>query len=425
MNHLEQNIIGLIIKDPDLLNDCQLITSFETPFSNHNYNLIFKDMLGLYAQTGAIDKRELMRLGKEKGVQLELYMDIIKNSGFKENLNSYVSEIYDSLVKRELSVVGHKVINCLEDQLTPCERYLHDVRSTLDSIESRSTVSTGLSIPEAVKEVIDKAIKLSDGNTEDYIKTGILSIDRIITGFARKTMSVIGARPSVGKSALGLTIMSNMDLGAISTGFISVEMSEAECVERIMQSRSGVSMDQFKNQTISKGQLTGFMSSGSEISSNKRMQIVRTTSRGIANIRSIARKMKNVNPDLSIIFIDYLQKIKGTSGDKRSEVGEVSAILTDLASDLNIHVCCMAQLNRDGDQSPQMKHLKESGDIEQDASYILLVDRDLKKQYEGELHTEAQVYICKNRTGRTGLANIKYNCATTRFYDDIHSEEGF
>ena len=84
--HLEQNIIGLIIKEPDLINDCQLITNFERPFSNHNYNLIFKDMRNLYAKTGAIDKRELMRVGKEQGLALELYSDIIKNSGFITNL---------------------------------------------------------------------------------------------------------------------------------------------------------------------------------------------------------------------------------------------------------------------------------------------------------------------------------------------------
>ena len=102
------------------------------------------------------------------------------------------------------------------------------------------------------------------------------------------------------------------------------------------------------------------------------------------------------------------------------------AFLTDMATDLNIHIMALAQINRDGDDLPKVKNLKETGNLEQDAHYIFLLHRDLTAQHGGNYDNDAVIGIAKNRGGRTGIANVKYNAVTTRFYDDNHSyaEEG-
>jgi len=417
----EHLLLGLIIKQPDLLDDCQLIANLENPFVIDGHNLIFEDIKHLYSMTGNIDRRELMRLGSEKNIPLERYTHIISNSGFREQLNDYVNEIYEGAVKRKLQVLGHQIINCTDDAVNGSENYVKIARDTVDAIENSSTIHSAMTLPEAVKEVISKAIRLNEGDTQDYLKTGILSIDRLIHGLTRKTMSIIGARPSVGKSALGLTLLSNMAQYGITAGFISVEMSEPECVERIIQMRSGVSMDEFAQGKMNHGQFKAFNDTAQSLNNDDKIHIVRTTSRSIGNIRSIIRKLKNKNPELQIVFIDYLQKIQGDKReDKRGQVTEVSAILTDIANDLNIHVCALAQLNRDGDAAPSMKHLKESGSIEQDAHYIFLIHRDLGEQFSGNYDQDCNIFICKNRGGRTGNAQIKYNAKTTRFYDEVY-----
>jgi len=417
----EHLLLGLIIKQPDLLDDCQLIANLENPFVIDGHNLIFEDIKHLYSMTGNIDRRELMRLGSEKNIPLERYTHIISNSGFREQLSDYVNEIYEGAVKRKLQVLGHQIINCTDDAVNGSENYVKIARDTVDAIENSSTIHSAMTLPEAVKEVISKAIRLNEGDTQDYLKTGILSIDRLIHGLTRKTMSIIGARPSVGKSALGLTLLSNMAQYGITAGFISVEMSEPECVERIIQMRSGVSMDEFAQGKMNHGQFKAFNDTAQSLNNDDKIHIVRTTSRSIGNIRSIIRKLKNKNPELQIVFIDYLQKIQGDKReDKRGQVTEVSAILTDIANDLNIHVCALAQLNRDGDAAPSMKHLKESGSIEQDAHYIFLIHRDLGEQFSGNYDQDCNIFICKNRGGRTGNAQIKYNAKTTRFYDEVY-----
>ena len=415
----EMQLIGLIMKYPEMIDYCGLIKNFENPFSTKNLNSVFQDCLEIYGETGKIDRRELLVRGQENKVDRNIYLDLMKNAGFKENLHEYVKLTYSSFVKRRLSGLGQLTINCYQDDLGDHERYLNAVRMELEYIESNSTVSTGMTLTEAVKDVTERAIRISENDQTVHHRTGILALDRIINGFTPKTMSVIGARPSIGKSALGLTIMSNMTSYGLSCGFISVEMSESECVERLIQVRSGVSMEDFKT-GMPAPKFRRFQEEGEKIAKSDRMQIVRTTDRKISNIRAIARQMKNRDPNLKVIFIDYLQKIQGDGKyeNKRNEVGAVSGIITDMATDLGIHICCLAQINRSGDEVPKVSHLKESGDIEQDAHYIILIHRDLREQFEGEYQTEAKLIIGKNRGGRTGIANTMFNSKTTRFYDE-------
>lgn len=410
-------LLGLLIKKPDLINDCQLINKFDNPFQEPVLNIIFSNIKELYYQSGKVDRRQLMKLGTKDNISTEFYPELIKQTGFEENLKDYVNVIYESLVKNRLQVLSHEIGNCTLDQINTAEDYLNIVRKHLDDIDKNSQVTTGVTLPEAVKEVLNKAIRLNEGDQQDYLKTGIQSLDRLICGLTTKTMSIIGARPSVGKSALGLTLMSNLTRCNISCGFVSVEMSEAECAERIIQMRSGISIYDFAKDNNST--ITRFMTESERLKGCQRTQITRTTDRKLGNIRSIIRNMKNNNPGLKVVFIDYLQKIMGSSKlDRRSQVDEVSATLTDIATDLDIHVCALAQLNRDGDDFPKMKNLKESGGIEQDAHYVFLIHRDLGEQAGGNYDQDCILFVAKNRGGRTGKLDIKYNAKTTQFYDN-------
>jgi len=411
-------LLGLLIKKPDLINDCQLINKFEDPFADQKLNIIFANIKELYYTTGKVNRRELMKLGTKDNISVDLYTKIISQTGFEEHLQSYVNVRYEALVKSRLQVLSHELGNCTFDELNTAEDYLNIVRKRLDEIEKNSQVTTGVTLPQAVKEVMNKAVRLSEGDQQDYLKSGISSLDRLICGLTTKTMSIIGARPSVGKSALGLTLMSNLTRSNISCGFVSVEMSESECAERIIQMRSGISIYDFAKNTNSNS--TGkFAEQAEKLKQCRLSQITRTTDRRLGNIRSIIRNMKNKNPDLKVVFIDYLQKIQGSSKlDRRSQVDEVSATLTDIATDLDIHICALAQLNRDGDEFPRMKNLKESGGIEQDAHYVFLIHRDLAEQAEGNYDQDCILFVAKNRGGRTGKVDIKYNAQTTEFYDN-------
>jgi len=414
-------LIGLLIKKPDMLDHCQLISNFENPFLGNYLNQIFANIKKLYNTTGKVEFRALMKLG-QPAIPSDFYSELMRSSGFDVNIHEYVQEVYSSLLKRKLSALGCKLINCHEDEINTGSDFLRASRADIDEMEKNSCVTTGVSIAEAIQEIYDKTEELGKEDNRHYMKTGILSIDRIIMGLTTKTMSIWGARPSVGKTALAVTVMSNMTLNKIACGFVSVEMSEAEIVERIAQVRSGVSVYEFANNNMSDIQQQKFYNELNKVGECPFIQIERTTNRKIGNIRSIIRKMKNNNPELRVIFIDYVQKIQSDDRgqDMRMQVNEISSTLTDMTADMDIHIAALAQLNRQGDEAPKLIHLKESGKLEEDAHNVFLIHRDLNQQHEGNYDGDAFISIAKNRGGRTGLAQIKYNGKTTRFYDDCH-----
>lgn len=416
----EMALIGLLIKKPDLLDHCQLLINFENPFYNPSLNAIFGNIQTLFNTTGKVDRRELIKMGLNSGISTDFYVSLSSNSGFDVEIHKYVQSVYDIHVKQQLSNLGHSIVNCPQDDLNDAAEYLKRCRDIIEDIEKRNNVTSGVTIVEAIQEVSEKAEALQMGKTGNYLKTGIFSIDRLIVGLETKKMSVFGARPSVGKTAFGLTIMANMTAQKISCGFLSVEMSEAECVERIAQVRSGVSIYDFGH-NLHEDQQKQFYGSLNDLADCQHTQITRTTNRKIGNIRSIIRKMKNKDKGLKIVFIDYIQKLQGDDPrqDMKTQVASISGILTDIATDLDIHICVMAQLNRDGDEAPKLRHLKESGRIEEDAHYVFLIHRDLMAQHQGEYDMEAFIGIAKNRGGKTGNVQIRYNGRTTRFYDEV------
>lgn len=422
-NH-ETALIGLLIKQPALMDSCQLLFNFANPFSDPKLNKIFGHIQQLCDMSNKIDRRELMKLGGTQGIPADFYGDIAQNAGFEINIGEYVQKVYNGHVKQLLSTMGNKIINCVNDDLNDASEYLRICRETIEGIEKASCVSTGVTIEDAIKEVKEKTEMLAKGDDKHYIKTGILAIDRLIVGLTTKTMSVIGARPSAGKTAQGITFMANMMADNVACGFISVEMSEAEILERLVQVRSDISVYEFNHQRMSPSRKDKFHQHLDSFGGCPLVQVQRTTNRKISNIRSMARNMKNNNPELKVIFVDYLQKITGSDSrqDMRLQVGEVSATLTDMAADMDVHICCMAQLSRQGDEAPTMSHLKESGQIEQDSHYIFLLHRDLEAQRNAgpdELKAlDSQIMIAKNRGGRTGMADVAYNAITTKFYDN-------
>lgn len=426
-NH-EISLIGLLIKQPNLIDSCQLLFNFANPFSNPSLNKIFGHIQQLCDINGKVDRRELLKLGKAEGVDLDLYGELSKNAGFEIQLADYVNNVYERHTKGLLSNMAHRLVNCDKDDLNSVSEYLRICRETIEGIEKASSLTTGVTIADAIQEVKTKTEMLQKGDDKHYIKFGVLAIDRLIIGVTTKTMSILAARPSIGKTACGITAMSNMMANNIACGFISVEMSEAELIERLAQVRSDVSVYEFNN-GISQRDSQEFYRHLDGFGDCPLIQIQRTTNRRIGNIRNIARTMKNKNPELKVIFIDYIQKVMGSDSrqDMRTQVGEVSATLTDMATDLDVHVCALAQLSRAGEDVPKMSHLKESGRLEEDASYVFLIHRDLEEQRNSsgdELkELDTGILVAKNRGGRTGIANVKFNAITTRFYDGTFEHE--
>ncbi|MCP4645799.1 MAG: replicative DNA helicase [bacterium] len=235
-------------------------------------------------------------------------------------------------------------------------------------------------------------------------------------------MIVLAARPSIGKSALMWCMSAAQATAAIPIGIFSYEMSKESLANRALFAEAGVNAIDVRDGALSPGCWDGLMDSARRLATkNIRIDDRKGT---ILQLRARARRMVQKH-GVRIIYIDYLQLIPEGSGGKRNRnrenaVAELSGSVKSLAQELEIPVVILAQLNRAAEQDvknetlantrPKLKHLRESGAIEQDADVVLLLHR---LRCDGV--ADAEVLIPKQRNGPTGLVTLQWQPQYTRF----------
>lgn len=244
---------------------------------------------------------------------------------------------------------------------------------------------------------------------------GVQELDNITNGIKPGELIVIGARTSIGKTALMLNIACNMAFDQqIPFGFFSLEMPENQILTRVASYLSGVSLHSISTGFLSKGDLQQIAKATDAICREKiyldcsgRMTSANVRARSIAMLHKY---------QIKCIFVDYVQLLKSSDGKHTDyqRVSEVSKDLKQLALELNIPVVTAAQLNRgaeSGENSiPRLSHLRNSGDIEQDADVVMLLHRNRENDPE-----KTKLYVSKNRNGPTGEVDLKFNGETFRF----------
>ena len=259
------------------------------------------------------------------------------------------------------------------------------------------------------------AIKPQDtgGKTALVLRTGF-DIDWMITGIRPGELFVLAGRPSVGKTSLMMNIAQNMALGNEHTpiGIFSLELPARKIIVRMLCNLTRTSINDLQEQRIQEN----LNKAGEQLCKSK-ILIDDTGSLDITNLCANARRMKD-NHDVKVIFIDYLQLVKGqvrSNVSRKNEVAMISGSLKALAKELNIPVVVLAQLNCQAEpqgDTPKLSNLRESDAIEQDADVVALLHRD-RKQYDQKDGEEAkplpaELIITKNRHGSCGTVNLNF-----------------
>lgn len=290
-----------------------------------------------------------------------------------------------------------------------------DVRNILDSIESDvlqirrdDTGNHEKCASEAVDALFDQ---LDAGERPVTICTGLASVDRILR-MRPGQFVVLAARPSQGKTALALRITENVALReGMPVGFVSLEMSTADLMQRMASGLSGVPYQDFENPTEDQqGRIIN------ALGAIKRAPI-RFYDRGgttLPQITSLARRWK-ARHGVSLLVIDYLQLVRGDPKHRSryESVTEISNGLKRLARDLDVVVLCLSQLNRVAadDEQPRLHHLRDSGSIEQDADAVGLLH---VTDYDG-CRRNVSLLLEKQRNGPLGEAKLTMHGPTMRF----------
>jgi replicative DNA helicase len=247
------------------------------------------------------------------------------------------------------------------------------------------------------------------------IATGFTELDKITAGFQRNDLIIVGARPSVGKTAFALNISQNV---ATKTGenvaIFSLEMGAEQLVMRMLCAEGNIDAQRLRTGSLTDedwGKLTMAMGS----LSNAGIFIDDTPGIRVSEIRAKSRRLKQEQGGLGMILIDYLQLVQGSgrSGENRQqEVSEISRSLKALARELEVPVIALSQLSRGveqrQDKRPMMSDIRESGSIEQDADIVAFLYRDDYYDKESENKNIIEIIIAKQRNGPTGTVSLAF-----------------
>lgn len=242
---------------------------------------------------------------------------------------------------------------------------------------------------------------------------GFDKLDDLLGGLEGGDMIVIGARPAVGKSAFVTQITSNLAKQGKRIGFYNLEMQNKQVYERFVVNESGIGLTRLRRAIRFLGDEKERFDKANERLAKADNIVI--TSGGAKSVSDIRNESRHMNYD--IIIIDYLQLLKADStyrGNRAAEVGEISRAIKNLAMELNIPIIALSQLNRASmgrdDKEPTMAELRETGNIEQDASVIMLL-----WNVSEEDRSKKGCKIEKNRQGECGKIVMKFNGDTMRF----------
>jgi len=276
----------------------------------------------------------------------------------------------------------------------------------------------------AVARVGEYAAMLERGGGITGLPTGFAALDQLTAGCHKGELTVIAARPSMGKSALALNMASNMAVAGHAVAVFSLEMTANMLFDRMVISATNINGQTIRSGSFSAQDLQQIVLMGSTLKTFK-LYIDETSRVTTSDIRSRLQRISAVCP-IDAVFVDYMQIMQGiiNRGDTRErEISQISGGLKAIAKDMNIPVIAMAQLNRDNERTgkkgvpdpPRLSNLRESGAIEQDADTVILIHRPGYYAKDIDNADETMLIVAKQRNGPTDTVIVRFDQATTTF----------
>ena len=333
--------------------------------------------------------------------QIKNYAQIVINSSKARKLQRIGTRLaFDSIYAENINEVADKAMGEIYELLL--ERH----RKQLQSIDN-----IGYQVLESYKN--------TDKDLENRSQTGFSKLDEILKGMSAGNLIILAARPKVGKTAFALTIATNVAMSGKTVAFYSMEMENPEIYERLLSKTAQIPMNtlidrRFQDKKRPKSIRNEELSRIEKVTTNLKTLPLKINDKpniSVNEIRAQCRMIKN----LGLIVIDYLQLMKSTKkhDNRNQEVGAISRELKILSAELSVPILCLSQLNRSNDEEkrPSPCDLRDSGEIEQNCSKLILmwcVEKNFNELGQVESKTIG-VDVALNRRGTTGVTLFNFN----------------
>lgn len=412
----ERATLGALLLNGDAIETVRQFLQSDN-FSTMANKLVFKAIFSLYKDGHPADiitvMEELRHAGDLDRSGGPAYVASLTNGvPSSVNVEHYAKIVLDRSVRRSLLNIANQIIADVYDESIEYRTILEQVQQKIFYLTENNQTHPYKKLDKIVPELIDEIdAQIKSGKTITGIPSGFYKLDEITFGFQPSDYIVIGARPSVGKTALALTMADHIAVKKkIPTAFFSLEMSDKSLVRRLLSSESKIDSE---NLRIGMLKVSDYqkLQDGAALLYEAPLYIVDSPNMKLLDLRAQARRLR-MQEKVEIIFVDYMTLVtpENTKLQTFDQFAEVSKALKSLARELDIPIVVLSQLNRDvkEDKEPELSNIRASGAIEQDADLVLLLRR--KKGA-----TEAMIDVAKQRNGKTGLVDIVYLPQYTRF----------
>jgi replicative DNA helicase len=259
--------------------------------------------------------------------------------------------------------------------------------------------------------IIEKHLHNQDAYTG--IPSGFAALDTMTSGFQDSEMIIIGARPSMGKTALALSMIQHIAIQKnIPTGFFSLEMSYTQIGQRLVSQVARISGSKIRSGMLTQADFQRLQDAAG-LCYDAPLCVADTPNMKMLDLRAMARKMKQQH-QVKIIFIDYIGLITSenfsSNTPRHEQVSEISRSLKSLARELNIPIVALCQVSRDSEgKEPTLANLRDSGSIEQDADVVMFIHRERKAtDDDGNGAIDAKILLAKQRNGPIGNVDLMF-----------------
>jgi len=412
----EEALIGSVLLKTEIL-DRNLQISRDD-FCDEELGKLWQLLSSMQADNEAIDSTLLMSRLREDGIEIdasriaELY-EAVPHIG---HVDYYRSNVREASKLRRLAILADKIKQDVGDASINSSMIIENLQSEFESLEYDEGVDRPVSLGDALELVCDE---IDDPSRRDCIvHYGIKSVDDYLGGMTAGEMHIIGARPSRGKTALGLQVaLHNADQGH-RVLFVALEMTPEEMAKRVACGATDIDSANLRNHELSPEEREQFISLCSKMCDSP-LKFWSSNNVTVHAIRYQARSEQMQN-GLDLLVIDYLGLLKASTRQSSHQprwqtFTEISNSIKALAMELGIPILVCQQLGRDSDgRSPRLSDLRDSGSIEQDAHAVLLIDYNEKSEYEKD---NIVLDLAKNRSGQTGAVKATFNKPKTQFCD--------
>jgi replicative DNA helicase len=427
----EESVLGAMMLSPAAIAAVSEVLSPDgREYYRESHAKIYRAALALYAKGEPVDAITLVDELDERGelddvggkVRIHELAALVPASA---NAGHYAQIVKETATLRGLIRSGGEIARLGWERPGETADLVDRAEQILFELSQEKATSEFSHIEALLKESFERITQLYESGADvTGVPSGFRDLDRITSGFQEGNLVVIAARPSMGKSALGLGVAANLAVRkGVPVALFTLEMSKSEVTQRLMCSEAKVESQRLRTGKLSAEDWPRLTAACDKLAKAP-IYVDDTGSITMMEIRSKARRLKSKHADLGLIIVDYMQLMtSGTTAENRvQEVSQISRSLKVLARDLDVPIVALSQLSRAveqrHDKRPILSDLRESGSIEQDADIVMFIYRD--EYYNAEESDQqglAEVIVAKHRNGPTDTVKLSFLKRYAKFSD--------